>query len=206
MNGRTIHLLGIAGSLREGSYNRGLLRAARELLPPRADLQVYDALGEIPPYNEDVRLASEPDVVRDLKARVREADGLIFATPEYNYSVPGVLKNAIDWVARPPDESPLRKKHAVIMGATGIVLWANTFFLAWLPKTALDLATVIHFYEAVLATLAIVVWHFYFVIFDPEVYPMDSAWLTGYSLRPRRAAAAPNQGPDDDNDDNSERA
>jgi len=74
---------------------------------------------------------------------------------------------------------------AAIMSATGIILWANTFFLTWLPKTAMDLATVIHFYEAVLATLAIVVWHFYFVIFDPDVYPMDMAWLNGYSRRGR---------------------
>ena len=82
---------------------------------------------------------------------------------------------------------------AVIMGGTGLMLWANTFFLAWLPKTALDLATVVHFYEAVLATLAILVWHFYFVIFDPDVYPLDSAWLNGYSPRQRRvpSRAAP---------------
>jgi cytochrome b subunit of formate dehydrogenase len=80
---------------------------------------------------------------------------------------------------------------AVIMGGTGLMLWANTFFLTWLPKTALDLATAVHFYEAVLATLAILVWHFYFVIFDPDVYPMDSAWLSGYSSRQRTAPVAP---------------
>jgi cytochrome b subunit of formate dehydrogenase len=74
---------------------------------------------------------------------------------------------------------------AVIMSASGVLLWANNFFLSLLPKTAMDLATVIHFYEAVLATLAIVVWHFYFVIFDPDVYPMDTAWWSGYSPRPR---------------------
>jgi cytochrome b subunit of formate dehydrogenase len=74
---------------------------------------------------------------------------------------------------------------AVIMSGTGTLLWANNFFLARLPKVFMDLATVIHFYEAVLATLAIVVWHFYFVIFDPDVYPMDTAWLSGYSPRPR---------------------
>ncbi len=72
---------------------------------------------------------------------------------------------------------------AAIMSATGVVLWANTFFLAWLPKTAMDLATVIHFYEAVLASLAIVVWHLYFVIFDPDVYPMNMAWLSGHAQR-----------------------
>lgn len=74
-----------------------------------------------------------------------------------------------------------------IMALTGVLLWANTFVLNWLPKVVLDVATTIHFYEAVLATLAIVVWHFYMVILDPEVYPMDPAWLTGYSVRPREA-------------------
>jgi cytochrome b subunit of formate dehydrogenase len=72
-----------------------------------------------------------------------------------------------------------------LMVATGIMLWANTFFLRHLPKLALDVATAVHFYEAVLASLAIVIWHFYYVIFDPEVYPMDPAWITGYSVRPR---------------------
>ena len=80
---------------------------------------------------------------------------------------------------------------AVIMGASGILLWANDFFLARLPKTVMDLATVVHFYEAVLATLAIVVWHFYFVIFDPDVYPMDTAWLSGHSARPRSTPPQP---------------
>jgi len=75
----------------------------------------------------------------------------------------------------------------VIMAATGLLLWFNTLVLAWLPKSLLDLATVVHFYEAVLATLSIVVWHFYFVIFDPDVYPLETAFLTGYSVKPPRA-------------------
>ncbi len=70
---------------------------------------------------------------------------------------------------------------SVIMGVTGFVLWFDDFFLRWLPKWVMDVSTVIHFYEAVLATLAILVWHLYFVIFDPVVYPMDTAWLTGRS-------------------------
>jgi cytochrome b subunit of formate dehydrogenase len=74
-----------------------------------------------------------------------------------------------------------------LMGATGVMLWANTFMLARFPKVVLDVALAFHFYEAVLATLAIVVWHFYFVIFDPDVYPMDPAWITGYSVREREA-------------------
>ena len=71
------------------------------------------------------------------------------------------------------------------MAVSGFMLWANNLMLAWLPKSFLDVATVIHFYEAVLATLAIVVWHFYWVLFDPDVYPLDSAFLTGLSARKR---------------------
>lgn len=74
-----------------------------------------------------------------------------------------------------------------VMALSGVILWANNFVLAWFPKWLIDLASTVHFYEAVLAALAILVWHFYFVIFDPEVYPMDTAWLTGYSTRPRPA-------------------
>ncbi len=72
---------------------------------------------------------------------------------------------------------------AVIMGATGILLWANNFFLSLVPKVCLDVATSVHFYEAMLAALAILVWHFYFVIFDPDVYPVDTTWITGKSVR-----------------------
>jgi cytochrome b subunit of formate dehydrogenase len=79
---------------------------------------------------------------------------------------------------------------ALIMAVTGILLWANTFFLAWLPKLILDLATTVHFYEAVLAALAILVWHLYSAIFDPDVYPMETAWLTGRSVKRREAAQA----------------
>ncbi len=76
----------------------------------------------------------------------------------------------------------------VVMAITGVLLWANNLVLAYLPKAVLDFAATVHFYEAVLAALAILVWHFYFVIFDPDVYPMDTAWLTGYSTRPRPKA------------------
>jgi cytochrome b subunit of formate dehydrogenase len=71
----------------------------------------------------------------------------------------------------------------VVMGITGVMLWANNLTLQWLPKEWLDCATALHYYEAILACLAIVVWHFYLVIFDPEVYPMDTTWLTGKSVR-----------------------
>jgi uncharacterized membrane protein YwaF len=76
---------------------------------------------------------------------------------------------------------------ALVMTLTGLGLWANNLILSWLPKSVLDVATSVHFYEAVLATLAIVVWHLYSVIFDPDVYPMDPSALTGFSPRPRRS-------------------
>ena len=111
-------ILGIAGSLRRGSFNRGLLRAATEVAPDGVELETFE-LGSIPLYNEDVRVAGEPAAVGELKERIRAADGLLIATPEYNYSVPGVLKNAIDWASRPPEETPLRHKPIGLMGAGG---------------------------------------------------------------------------------------
>ena len=80
---------------------------------------------------------------------------------------------------------------AVVMIATGAMLWANSFILSRLPKVVLDIATSVHFYEALLATLAILVWHFYTVIFDPDVYPMDTSWLTGYSVRKHDSHESP---------------
>jgi chromate reductase len=112
------HLLGIPGSLRAGSYNLGLLRAAGELLPPGVDLEVFP-LDHIPPYNEDVRSQGDPLPVEELRRRIAVADALVIATPEYNYSIPGVLKNAIDWASRPPKTSALRKKAVGIIGASG---------------------------------------------------------------------------------------
>ena len=109
-------VLGISGSLRQGSYNTALLRAAIELAPP--DMTIVRAdIGALPLYNEDVRSAGYPPPVAALRQQVSEADALLFVTPEYNYSVPGVLKNAIDWVSRPPDQ-PFAGKPAAIMGAS----------------------------------------------------------------------------------------
>jgi chromate reductase, NAD(P)H dehydrogenase (quinone) len=113
-----IRILGIAGSLRRGSFNRGLLRAAHELSPPDMQIETFDRLGEIPPYNEDVEVVGKPEPVRALVDAVRAADGLLVVTPEYNYSIPGVLKNAIDWVSRPPKTTPLKGKPAAIMSAS----------------------------------------------------------------------------------------
>ena len=110
-------ILGLAGSLRAKSYNRGLLRAAAELAPAGVRVEIGD-LGALPLFNEDVRLAGEPAAVVALKAAARRADALLLATPEYNYSIAAPLKNAIDWLSRPPLESPMRHKPVAIMGAT----------------------------------------------------------------------------------------
>ncbi|WP_019587736.1 NADPH-dependent FMN reductase [Deinococcus apachensis] len=108
----------IAGSLRRGSYNRALLRAAQEVAPDSLDIRIFDHLGAVPPYNTDVEAEGDPGAVRVLKDAIREADALLIATPEYNHSVPGVLKNAIDWASRPPGHSVLAGKPAAVLGAS----------------------------------------------------------------------------------------
>jgi chromate reductase len=111
-----ILILGFAGSLRKGSYNKSLLRAAQEMVPPEAELEIFDLEG-IPPFNQD--LENEPaEKVKEFKARIRAADALLIATPEYNYSVPGVLKNAIDAASRPYGDSAFDGKPLAIMGAS----------------------------------------------------------------------------------------
>ena len=112
-----MRILGIAGSLRERSYNRALLRAARELLPEGVALVEHD-LRDLPFYDGDVEAAGDPDSVVALKRALRDADALLIATPEYNRGVPGMLKNAIDWASRPPLASPLTGKPVAIMGAS----------------------------------------------------------------------------------------
>src|SRR5687767_7066918 len=116
-DGRKLKVLGIAGSLRAGSFNRALLRAAQELAPAGMEIDAFD-LAPIPLYNADVEAKGDPEPVAALKAAIREADALLVVTPEYNYGIPGVLKNAIDWASRPPDKTPLKGKPAAIMGAT----------------------------------------------------------------------------------------
>lgn len=114
---KELDVLGIAGSLRAGSFNRALLRAAQELAPPGMHIRIFD-LAPIPLYNGDVEAAGDPEPVAALKAAIREADALLIVTPEYNYGIPGVLKNAIDWASRPAGRSPLACKPAAIMGAS----------------------------------------------------------------------------------------
>ncbi|WP_448188837.1 NADPH-dependent FMN reductase [Azospirillum sp. sgz301742] len=112
-----IHVLGFAGSLRKASTNRSLLRVATEVVPEGMVLEVFD-LSPIPLYNGDVEAAGLPEPVRDFRERIRAADALLIACPEYNYSIPGVLKNAIDWASRPPDQ-PFADKPLALMGAGG---------------------------------------------------------------------------------------
>jgi chromate reductase len=111
-----LRVLGIAGSIRKGSYNQALLRAAAAEAPENMHIEIYEGLRQIPPYDNDVHEEGDPAVVRTLKELVRAADGLLIATPEYNYGIPGVLKNAIDWVSRPPN--PMDGKPTAIMGAS----------------------------------------------------------------------------------------
>ena len=120
-------VLGISGSLREGSHNRRLLRAAAGLLPPGAELEIFDGLRDVPPFNEDDE-TSPPAAVLALKQAIADADVVLIATPEYNHSIPGVLKNALDWVSRPMAQNPMRGKWALVIGAsTGMfgAVWAQ---------------------------------------------------------------------------------
>ena len=123
-----MRVLGISGSLRRDSYNTKLLRAAEELLPPFAELTVWDELKAVPPFDEDDELGPTPPSVASLREAVAEADAIVFATPEYNASVPGQLKNAVDWLSRPVATAALRGKPALVVGAsTGAfgAVWAQ---------------------------------------------------------------------------------
>jgi chromate reductase len=124
---RTMKVLGISGSLRRGSHNTELLRAAASQLPPGVEFELYEGLKDIPPYDEDED-KSQVGSVRRLKEHIAAADAVIFATPEYNHSIPGHLKNALDWVSRPLADTPLKGKPVAVIGAsTGIfgAVWAQ---------------------------------------------------------------------------------
>lgn len=111
-----VSILGISGSLRAQSWNTKLLTAAASLLPPDATLTTFD-LAEVPLYNEDLRAQGYPSAVTALRAAVAAADAVLLVTPEYNYSIPGVLKNALDWASRPPSP-PFGGKVAATLGAS----------------------------------------------------------------------------------------
>jgi chromate reductase len=114
----TVRVLGISGSLRADSYNTQLLHTAGELLPESVELDFYAELAGLPPYDQDVEDDGAPAPVQDLRDRLRAADALLIATPEYNGSFPGVLKNAIDWSSRPRDGAALANKPVAVIGAS----------------------------------------------------------------------------------------
>lgn len=116
MSDGTIRAIGLAGSLRAGSYNRMLLDAAVALAPERLEITVFERLGELPFYDEDIE--TEPEPVTALKSAVAAADALVIASPEYNFGIPAVLKNAFDWASLPARSSPMHGKTAAIMGAS----------------------------------------------------------------------------------------
>ncbi len=111
-------ILAIAGSLRRDSHNRMLLLAAAELLPPEVDFELFEGLKTVPPYDEDDEREPAPAAVARLRAAIARADALLIATPEYNSSIPGQLKNALDWASRPIASSVLRNKPVAVVGAS----------------------------------------------------------------------------------------
>lgn len=113
-----LEILGISGSLRRASYNRRLLREAARIAPEGMTITLFEGLGDIPPYNEDVEAEGFPEAVQRLHRAIAQADGILVAVPEYNYGVAGVLKNAIDWASRPAGRSPLEGKPVAVMGAS----------------------------------------------------------------------------------------
>ncbi len=121
-----MRVLGISGSLRRDSYNTKLLRAAEELFPSMAEVELWEGLKEIPPYDEDDDVEPAPAAVAALRGAIAGADAVLFVTPEYNSSIPGQLKNAIDWVSRPLATNALRNKPVAVVGAS-----AGAFGAVW---------------------------------------------------------------------------
>ena len=123
-----MRVLGITGSLRRDSYNHALLREAAERLPAGVEFVEFERLGELPPYDADLEEGVAPAAVEELRQAMREADAVLVATPEYNHSIPGVLKNALDWASRPAGQSALNGTPAAVIGAsTGMfgAVWAQ---------------------------------------------------------------------------------
>lgn len=123
-----LRILGISGSLREGSHNTSLLRAAAKLLPPGVELEIYAGLRELPPYDAGNDIEPAAGAVQRLREAIAIADGVVIATPEFNGSIPGVLKNALDWASRPFPDNALRGKPVAVIGAsTGLfgAVWAQ---------------------------------------------------------------------------------
>lgn len=134
----TVRLVGLAGSLRRGSYNRQLLNAAAKELAADVELEVWDGLEWLPPFSEDVEAVRTPPAVSELRRLLADADGVLVATPEYNHSIPGVLKNALDWASRPPDGSPLAGTPAAVIGAS-----LSTYGAVWAQQVTRDVLSAI---------------------------------------------------------------
>jgi chromate reductase, NAD(P)H dehydrogenase (quinone) len=140
-----VKILGISGSLRRDSHNTNLLRAAAEAAGPEIELELFEGLKAVPPYDEDDDVHSRPVSVARLTSAIADADAVLFATPEYNASIPGQLKNAIDWISRPVATNVLRNKPVAVIGAsTGAfgAVWAQAELrkvLAALGARVLDL-------------------------------------------------------------------
>jgi chromate reductase len=121
-----VRILAVSGSLRRGSHNTSLLRAAGELLPPTDELVLWDELRDVPPYDQDADAEPAPPAVASLREAVAGADAVLFATPEYNASIPGTLKNALDWASRPHATNPFRNKPVAVIGSS-----AGMFGAVW---------------------------------------------------------------------------
>ncbi len=140
---KDIKILGVAGSLRKGSFNKSLLRAAGEMLPEGVTMEIFDLEG-IPPFNQDLE-KDPPNRVKEFKSKIRAADAVLIATPEYNYSVPGVLKNAIDCASRPYGDSVWSGKPVAIMSAsTGMLGGARSQYHLRQSFLFLDVVAVVH--------------------------------------------------------------
>lgn len=135
---KQIHILAFAGSLRKNSYNKSLLSAAIDLTPPNAQIEVYD-LDNLPLFNQDLEYQM-PEKVCEFKKKVKDSDAILIATPEYNYSFPGVLKNAIDWASRPLKENSLKGKPVALMStSTGMLGGARAQYHLRQVFVALDM-------------------------------------------------------------------
>ena len=160
-------VLGISGSLRRDSHNTRLLRAAGEIVEQQgAEFELFDDLKAIPPYDEDDDVGEGPGAVARLREAIAEADAILFATPEYNSSIPGVLKNAVDWASRPAGESPLRNKPVAVIGAS-----TGMFGAVWAQS---ELRKVLGAAGARVAEVELAVGHAHECL-EPSGYPSDPA-------------------------------
>ncbi len=182
-----MRLLGVVGSLRPGSYNQQLMDAAAGMLPPGVELERWDGLREVPPFDEDREATAAPLAVERLRRAIAGADGVLFATPEYNGSIPGQLKNALDWASVPFEHNVLRNKPAAVIGtSTGMfgAVWAQAELrrvLGLMGARVLDRDTPVPLAESAFASGSL----------DPELGEAVAATLADLvALVERRASVA----------------